>query len=241
MTQPQANEHQYFIIGGGGRVGYFLTKALLEAGHEVVLLDKDAARVMALNRELGEGSEAVVERGDACEVSTLDHVGAERADYLLAVTGEDEDNLVMCQMAQTGFTRTNGKTCRTIARVNNVANIGLFHKLGIDVIVSPTQNILEAIGTELPLPQIAQLAPASNDGLQLIEVRVAADAPARGKTIESLGWANGNTPTLLIRGTQNYAPEKHLALQPGDKLFAVVTPEGRVALKRALLGGMAKH
>ncbi|MGH7194960.1 MAG: NAD-binding protein, partial [Candidatus Saccharimonadales bacterium] len=91
MTQPQqpeADGRQYFIIGGGGRVGYFLAKALLEAGHEVVLLDKDAARVEVLNRELDE----VVERGDACEVSTLDRVGAERADYLLAVTGEDEDN-----------------------------------------------------------------------------------------------------------------------------------------------------
>ncbi len=232
MMPAEANGRQYFIIGGGGQVGYFLTKALLEAGHEVVLLDKDPARIDTLNRELGD----VVERGDACEVSTLDRVGAERADYLLAVTGEDEDNLVMCQMAKAGFTRSNGKACRTIARVNNIANIPLFHKLGIDVIVSPTQNILEAIGTELPLPQIAQISPPDNDGVQLIEVRVAADAPARGKTIESQGWGSSVRPTLLIRGTQNFTPEPHMALQPGDKLFAVVTPEGRSVLKRALLG-----
>jgi trk system potassium uptake protein TrkA len=233
MTQP-ANQHQYFIIGGGGRVGYFLARSLLAADHEVVLLEKDPRRVADLNRELGD----VVERGDACEVITLDRVGAVRADYLLAVTGEDEDNLVMCQVAQTGFTRKPGKICRTIARVNNIANILLFERLGIDVVVSPTQNILDAIGTEIPLPRVAHLSPSSNTGdVHLVEVRVAADAPARDKPLAALGLQKPNEVVLLIRGTQNYTPVAAFTLQAGDKLFAIVNDAGQQILQRSLLGG----
>lgn len=231
MTEP-AKEQQYFIIGGGGRVGYYLARSLLAEDHEVVLLEKDPRRVVDLARELGD----VVERGDACEVSTLERVGAARADYLLAVTGEDEDNLIMCQMAKVGFTRPPEKICRTIARVNNTINIPLFKSLGIDVVVSPTQNILDEIGTEIPLPTVVQLSPSGNEGPQMIEVRVAKDAPAKGKPLAALALPKGCAITMLTRGTKNYIPQDQFSLQAGDKVFAVVTGEGRPILQRALLG-----
>ncbi len=233
MTQP-TKQHQYFIIGGGGRVGYFLARSLLAAHHEVVLLEKDPRRVAELNRELGD----VVERGDACEVKTLEGAGAVRADYLLAVTGEDEDNLVMCQVAKAGFTRKPDKVCRTIARVNNIANIKLFEQLGTDVIVSPTQNILDAIGTEIPLPTVAHISPPGNSGdVHLVEVRVAGDAAARGKPLATLGLQKPNEVILLIRGTENFTPVGAFTLQAGDKLFAVVNDKGQQILQRSLLGG----
>jgi trk system potassium uptake protein TrkA len=86
----------YLIIGGGGDVGYYLTKSLLNQGHEVLLLEKGLERFQALNDELGQ---AVV-RGDACEARTMEEVGASRADVVIAVTGDDEDNLVICQVAK---------------------------------------------------------------------------------------------------------------------------------------------
>ena len=230
MTQPTETP-LYFIIGGAGRVGYFLTKSLLAAEHEVVLLEKDARRVNDLRRELGD----VVERGDACEFTTLDRIGCERADYLLAVTGEDEDNLVMCQMAKAGFPEKDGKRRRTIARVNNIANIPLFEQLGTDVIISPTQNILDAIGTELPLPMLVNISPAGNQGKHLIEVRVPTDSPAGGKPLQSLQLPKDSFP-LLIRGHQNFVPDINMVLQADDKLFAIVTDEDRAILQHAVLG-----
>ena len=126
----------YIIIGGGGDVGYYLTKSLLKQGHEVLLLEKGLTRFQALNDELGQ---AVV-RGDACEARTMEEVGASRADVVIAVTGEDEDNLVICQVAKKRF-----KVGRTIARVNNPKHAEIFQKLGIDITVSPTRSILSLI------------------------------------------------------------------------------------------------
>src|SRR5262249_24890092 len=126
----------YILIGGGGQVGYYLTKGLLQQGHEVLLLEKDSHRLDTLREELGTS----VTQGDACEARVLNDVGADRADLVIAVTGDDEDNLVICQMAKKRF-----KVPRTISRVNNPRNDDLFVKLGIDVTVSPTRTILHMI------------------------------------------------------------------------------------------------
>ncbi|HEY6287393.1 MAG TPA: NAD-binding protein, partial [Ktedonobacteraceae bacterium] len=110
----------YIIIGGGGEVGYYLTKSLLTQGHEVLLLEKGSARYQSLNDELG----PAVVRGDACEARTMAEVGASRADVVIAVTGDDEDNLVICQMAKKRY-----KVARTIARINNPKHEDIFLKL----------------------------------------------------------------------------------------------------------------
>src|SRR5215467_13925312 len=138
----------YIIIGGGGDIGHYLTKSLLNQGHEVLLLEKGSTRYQALNEELG----PAVVRGDACEARTMEEVGASRADVIIAVTGDDEDNLVICQMAKKRF-----KVARTIARLNNPKHEALFQKLGIDVTVSPTKAILSLIESELPGPRFVQL------------------------------------------------------------------------------------
>src|SRR6266700_2111504 len=100
----------YIIVGGGGDIGYYVTKSLFAQGHEVLLIEKGQERYQALKEELGQS----VIRGDACEARTMEEVGANRADVMLAVTGDDEDNLVISQMAKKRF-----KVARTIARLNN--------------------------------------------------------------------------------------------------------------------------
>src|SRR5215469_10666581 len=150
----------YILIGGGGQVGYYLTKGLLEQGHEVLLLEKDSRRMAQLTEELG----TAVARGDACEARTLADVGCDRADMVIAVTGDDEDNLVICQVAKVRF-----HVQRTIARVNNPRNDDVFVKLGIDVTISPTRTILHMIEADIPHHTIVPLMTLTKAGLGLIE------------------------------------------------------------------------
>ena len=221
------NSPLYFIIGGAGQVGYFLAKELLDAGHEVTILDKDARRVSTLRNEF---SDAVVERGDACEVSVLEKAGGNRADYVLAVTGDDEDNLVMCQIAKARF-----NTMRTIARVNNLDHIQLFKDLGIDVVISPTESILDAIQTELPLHAMAHIAGAHSGQTQLIELVIPADTLVAGQTISSLKLPAGNAIVLLIRGEESFTPTPNIPLAAGDRLFAVVNDAGVLHLQETVM------
>src|ERR1039458_2597468 len=131
----------YIIVIGGGKVGYHLAKALLTEGHEILVIEKDQSRIDYICNELG----SICLNGDGCEAAVLSEAGTERADMLIAVTGDDEDNLVACQVAKHKF-----KVPRTIARIKNPRHEKLFKTLGIDVTVSATNIILENIETEVP-------------------------------------------------------------------------------------------
>lgn len=134
----------YVIVVGGGKVGYFLTKTLLEKGHEVLLVEKEAKKCGFIREELG--SETVVYQGDGCEVRYMQEIGMDRADCVVAVTGDDEDNLVICQMAKRKF-----NVSRTISRINNPKNEQIFRKLGIDHTVNSTNIIYELLSKEVEL------------------------------------------------------------------------------------------
>ncbi|HUZ89758.1 MAG TPA: TrkA family potassium uptake protein [Candidatus Acidoferrales bacterium] len=126
----------YAIVVGGGKVGYYLSRDLLERGHEVTLVEKDGSRAEWLESQLG----SIVMRGDGDELAFLSTTGIERADAVLAVTGDDEDNLVALQLAKKRF-----NVPLTIARVNNPANVEIFKTLGVDQAVSATEVLLGAL------------------------------------------------------------------------------------------------
>ncbi|TMG16268.1 MAG: TrkA family potassium uptake protein [Chloroflexi bacterium] len=130
----------YLIVIGGGTVGYYLSRDLIERGEEVTLVEKDGARAEWLESQLG----SIVMRGDGDELSFLATTGIERADAVLAVTGDDEDNLVSCQLAKRKF-----HVPKTVARVNNPANVRIFKTLGVDVALSATEVLLDLIESEL--------------------------------------------------------------------------------------------
>jgi trk system potassium uptake protein TrkA len=130
----------YVIVVGGGKVGYFLSRDLLERGDEVTLVEKDGARAAWLEGQLG----SIVMLGDGDEVAFLSTTGIERADAVLAVTGDDEDNLVALQLAKKHF-----NVPHTIARVNNPANVDIFKTLGVDEAVSATDVLLAALETKV--------------------------------------------------------------------------------------------
>ena len=213
----------YLIIGGGGDVGYYLTKSLLNQGHEVLLLEKGLERFQALNDELGQ---AVV-RGDACEARTMEEVGASRADVVIAVTGDDEDNLVICQVAKKRF-----KVGRTIARVNNPKHSEIFQKLGIDITVSPTRSILSLIEAELPSFRFVQLMTLKNAGLEIVELRVPQDSPVAGKMLRDIHLPRSGNLVLILRDKQFVSPTADTEILPNDDVFALVNREGEEELRK---------
>jgi trk system potassium uptake protein TrkA len=218
----------YIIVVGGGRLGYYLTKALLDEEHEVLIIEKDATISQDINNELG----SVCLRGDGCEAMTLAQAGTNRADMLIAVTGEDEDNLVACQVAKYKF-----QVPRTIARVRNPKNEALFRQLGVDVAVSSTSIILEHIKHEVPTHPLMHLLTIQEKGLEIIEVTIPPESTTVGKQVKELSLPPESILSLIIRKERKpTVPTSSTTLQEGDQIIAVTRPESVEALKSALTG-----
>ncbi|GHO92216.1 hypothetical protein KSF_022640 [Reticulibacter mediterranei] len=213
----------YIIVGGGGDVGYYLTQNLLSQGHEVLLLEKSAVRAQALSEELDQA----VLKGDACEARTMEEAGVRRADVVIAVTGEDEDNLVICQMAKKRF-----NVARTIARLNNPKHELLFQKLGIDVTVSPTKAILSLIESELPGPHFVLLMTLKKAGLEIVEMKIPDISPVVGKQLNQVNLPRKCTLALIIRGQEQIFPTAETVLEADDDVYALVNHDGEEELRR---------
>jgi len=218
----------YIIIVGGGKVGYHLAKALLDEGHEILVTEKDADISETICNELG----SVCVRGDGCEAATLDEIGAGRADMLIAVTGDDEDNLVACQVAKHKF-----NVPRTIARISNPKNEAIFKKLGIDVTVSSTNVILESIEEEVPTHPLTHLLTIRDKGLEIVEVKILPESTTVGKSVKELSLPPESFLSLIIsKGQRPRIPTADTILQAEDRIIAVTSPESEEALRTALRG-----
>ncbi|MER3398412.1 MAG: portal protein [Chloroflexota bacterium] len=218
----------YIIIVGGGKVGYYLARTLINEGHEVLVIELDPRKSERIADELG----TVVLRGDGCEASTLAEAGASRADMLIAVTGDDEDNLVACQVAKVRF-----KVPRTIARINNPKNERIFKRLGIDVTVSATNIILEHIGHEVPTHRLTRLLELRDLGLEIVEVRIPPTSPVVGKRVAELSLPTPSVLAAIIsRGRGAQIPNAETVIQANDEVLAVVSPEVEAEFRRALTG-----
>jgi trk system potassium uptake protein TrkA len=212
----------YIIIAGGGKVGYYLAKELLADGHEILVIEKDPKNSAQIGAELGEGS---VMRGMADEAATLERAGGNRADLVIAVTGDDEDNLVICQVARLRY-----NVPRTIARVNNPKNEELFHRLGIDITVSSTKLILSLIEQELPSRPFIPLVNLRSAGMEIVELNVLANSPKIGKRLAELNLPSGSTMSLIIRDGQAVIASPDTIIESGDKLigFTPISEQGKV-------------
>lgn len=218
----------YIIVIGGGRLGYYLLKALLDEGHEVLVLEKNATICRTIINELG----SVCVRGDGCEAATLADAGTGRADMLVAVTGDDEDNLVACQVAKHKF-----NVPSTIARIRNPNNETIFKKLGVDVTVSATNIIIEAIEQEVPTHPLTHLLTLRDKGLEIVNIKIADESASVGKTVEELSLPEGSKLALIIpREHSPRVPTGHSVLEAGDQIIALTTPESEEALRAVLRG-----
>ena len=218
----------YIIVIGGGRVGYYLVKALLDEGHEVLVVEKNATICENISEEMG----SICFRGDGCEAATLAEIGTGRADMLIAVTGDDEDNLVACQVAKHKF-----NVPRTIARIRNPRNEILFKKLGVDVAVSSTNIILEHIEEEVPTHPLTHLLEIRDKGLEVVEVKIPPESTTVGKPVKELSLPPGSVLCLIIRKARKpTVPAANTILQAEDQIIAVTPPESEEALRTALRG-----
>ena len=217
----------YIIVVGGGKVGYYLAKELLEAGHELVILEKNGGRARQISDELG----SIVLNRDGCEGKHLAEAGANRATIVVAVTGDDEDNLVVCQMAKHHF-----DVPRTIARVNNPKNEDLFRHLGVDEIISPTRMVLASIEQDIPVHELLHLAQLKGGELELVEAQIGSDSPAVGRRPSEIDLPEGCSLFLLLRGNNVVPIRPDTLFQSGDKVLAVARPAAEEPLRRELIG-----
>jgi len=218
----------YIIIVGGGTVGYYLCKALLTEGYEVLVLDKNAAKC----ERFGDAMGSVCIRGDGCETATLSEAGASRADLLIATTSEDEDNLVACQVAKHKF-----GVSRTIAWINNPRNEKIFKKLGIDRTISVTNLILGHIEEEIPTHPLVHLLTMTEEGTEIVEVRIREASTAVGKSIGELSLPHDSVLALLIRnGQKPCVPGVDTIIQINDRIIALTSTDTEEALRRELTG-----
>jgi trk system potassium uptake protein TrkA len=218
----------YIIVVGGGKVGYYLAKELLEAGHELVILEKNAGRARQIADELG----SIVLNRDGCEGKYLAEAGANRAAIIAAVTGDDDDNLVVCQMAKHHF-----DVPRTIARVNNPRNEDLFHHLGVDEIISPTRMALASIEQDIPVHELLHLAQLKGGEMELVEAQISEGSPALGRKPSDINLPEGTSLFLLLRGNNVQQVRADTVFQVGDKVLAVAKGDaGEVVLRRELIG-----
>jgi len=216
----------YIIVVGGGKVGYYLTKTLLNEGHEVLLIERDPAKVETYSERFG----AVILEGDGAEASVLASAGAARADVLIAVTGEDEDNLVICQMAKHKF-----HVGKTIARVNNPKNEQLFKMLDTDVTVSQTNYILGLIEQAIPQRAFIHLLSLRHADLAIIEATISADSPVANKTIEEIDLPVSCVIAAIARRADVFVPDGSTEIMPNDEIIAVTHRTEEDELRRLLV------
>ena len=215
------------MVVGGGTVGYFLTRELLNAGHEVVIIEKDVSRARQIADELG----SIVVPNDGCEGRYQEQAGMTRADVVAAVTGDDEDNLVACQVAKMYF-----NVPRAIARVNNPKNEHLFRQLAIDDTVSPTRSVLGAIEHDIPIHDLLHLAEVEGGELQIVEAHLEAGSPAIGKALSEVTLPEGSTVAMVVRDGRPQVARPDTRLRAGDKLLALTVAAREAELRSLLIG-----
>lgn len=218
----------YIIIAGGGKVGTQLARDLITDGHEVTVLEANPTKAKSLEDELG----AVVLGHDASEGRWLIEAGIGRADLLIAVTGHDEDNIVICQMAEP---LSDGKA-RTIARINNPKNSDTFRLLGIEALVDATDLVMSMIERDVSTDSVVHLMRLQSAGLELIEVTVGDRSSADGTMPDELGLPEqGARICVVLRNHRPLLPLTTTRLQAGDSVILVAQTEDEVELRRQFL------
>jgi trk system potassium uptake protein TrkA len=219
------------VIVGGGNVGTFMAAELAAAGHDVVLVEVDPDRVRHMEK-IGEPADVRWLVADGCEVSELARADVERADVVAAVTGDDEDNLVISLLAKQEFA-----VPRVVARINNPKNEWMFNEMwGIDVSVS-TPHLLTALVEEaVSVGSLVRLLSFEGGKARLVEVTLAADSPAADKEIVQLGLPRDSTVVAVLRKDHVIVPRGDTPVLVGDEVLVLVTEESEPAVRELLIG-----
>jgi trk system potassium uptake protein TrkA len=215
----------YIIIVGAGKVGWNLARELLDKQHEVTVIEEDRHRYLTVEQEL----EHNIQYGDASELWVLERAGIQRADMVIAVTGDDEDNILICQVAREKY-----MVDRIIARVNNPRNLEHFELLGIKPSVSATDLILRLIEHEVPEYGLVHLLDFPEERLEIIEMLLEKNSKVAGQRVADLEMPDGSLLISVLREGRGFVPGPETVLEPGDEILAVLDPGTEEDLKNFL-------
>ena len=217
----------YLLIAGGGKVGSNLARTLIRGGHEVTLIEQRDTRYLVLEAEF----EHQVHKGDATELFVLERAGIERPpDVVVAVTGDDEDNVVICQLARDRY-----GVETVIARVNDPRNQPYFDLLGISPTVSATESIMGLIEHEVPEHGLIHLLELRKENLEIVELTVGRAAPCMGKSIKQIVLPEGSRLISVVRDGKAEVPDDSMQLEEGDSVLAILQPGKEDELRRVLV------
>jgi len=217
----------YILIIGAGKVGYFLAKRLCQGKHTVSIVDKDRIICDEIAKEL----EALIVNGDGCDPRILEEAGIQRADVLAAVTGDDEDNLIICQLAKEKFNLQ-----RTVGRVNNPDNEHTFSELGIDVPVDSTKIIAKIIEEEVSFSDFVNLMSFKRGKLAIVRVDLPEDSPVINKEVKDITLPQDAVLVSILRGEEVILPKGNTVLKSGDDIIALTLIGNEPQLLNLLAG-----
>lgn len=219
----------YIIIVGGGKIGRFLGKKLSTNKHAVAIIDKNKA----ICDEIAKDSSFLVITGDGCELKTLEDAGISRANVVAAVTGDDEDNLVICQLAKERFA-----VGRTVARVNDPKNERTFAELGIDIPIDATRILAKIIEEEVSFADFVNLMSFNRGKLAIVRVDLPKDSPVINKMVQEITLPNDSVLVSIIRAGEVVIPKGKTVLKAGDDIIALTIVENKQQLLQLFVGNL---
>jgi trk system potassium uptake protein TrkA len=219
----------YLILVGGGNVGQQLARRLIAKEHEVLILEKEGSQAQRLSNILGED---YVMHGDGCELHTQKAAGFNRADVVVAVTGEDEDNLVICQLAKFVW-----DVERVVARVNDPNHEAIFREIGIDDTVSATGIIYNLIDQRLEQDEIVPVGALHRGHVEVVEAVLTSRSPIVGKQVRDIQLPQGTYIVYLLRDQVGQTVDGDTVLKSGDMVVALVPTDRADELRTVMCSG----
>ena len=217
----------YIVIVGAGKVGFHLAQKLISDKNTVTVIEKDKTRSEGVSQNLN----AMVIHGDGCDPKSLEDAEVGRADVIAAVTADDEDNLIICQLAKEVF-----GVRRTVARVNNPKNEHIFAELGVDVPINSTSIIAKIIEEETSFEDFVNLMTFKRGKLALVRVDIPETSPIVGKEVKEIVLPQNSVLVSIVRGENIIVPKGDTVLKKGDDIIALTTIENEKVLLNALIG-----
>ncbi|KNY28346.1 potassium channel family protein [Pseudobacteroides cellulosolvens] len=217
----------YVVIVGGGKVGFYLAKTLIEKKYEVTLVDWDFNKAERLKYELGE----CVMYASGSSIDGLEKAGCSRADVIVAATSDDEDNLVICQLGKKYF-----NVPKAVARISNPKNERIFAELGVGTTISGTSSIAEAIERYVAKQQLTTLLTFDHNEMVLLEAELEEDSPVVDKSLSEITLPYECVIALVLRGRNVLFAKGNTVLKPKDMVIAISTQKEQENLRKILLG-----
>lgn len=216
----------YVVIVGAGKLGYYLAKDLLSKKYEITLIDWNYERVQKLEPELGGN----IIYGCGSSIDGLEKAGCARADVIVAATGHDEDNLIICQLGKRYF-----NVKKAIARINNPKNERVFKELGVGTTISSTKSVAEAIESYVAQKELRTLLSFNHNEMAVVEIKIQQDSHSAGKQLSQISFPYECSIGFILRGKDVIFPKENIVIEANDLIIAITTKTAQEQLEKAFL------